>query len=381
MKYLPYLLAALCAVIPSLSNGEDAIDPARMANTVILKKIEMENLGIETVKVRRTEFEETIFALGRIKSIPSKRCIVSSRIPGRIIEIHAFEGDTVIAGQPVVKIESRQPGNPPPSISLPAPSGGLVMATHSSLGEPVEPDTNILEIIDLSQVYAVARVPEDQAGNIKTGTRARITVPALPGQQFQGELLRFGTTADRASGTIDAFFLLKGLDGRIRPEMRTEFSIVVSKREKVMAVPKEALQGDNVAPFVFVKDLELKNAFVKAPVRTGARNDQYVEILGGLFPADDVVTKGAYPLAFAGAGSVSLKDALDAAHGHEHNEDGSEVTAKQEKNRKSGEADGTNTGPLTLFLAILSVLLTILLALSIVLRRSAQPQPSNSGDA
>ncbi len=381
MKYLPYLPAALCAVIPSLSHGEDAIDPARMANTVILKKIEIENLGIETVKVHRAEFEETIFALGRIKSIPSKRCIVSSRIPGRIIEIHAFEGDTVITGQPVVKIESRQPGNPPPAISLTAPSGGLVMATHSSLGEPVEPDTDILEIIDLSQVYAVARVPEDQAGNIKTGTRARITVPALPGEQFQGELLRFGTTADRASGTIDAFFLLKGLDGRIRPEMRTEFSMVVSNREKVMAVPKQALQGDNVAPFVFVKDLELKNAFVKAPVRTGARNDQYVEILSGLFPADDVVTKGAYPLAFAGAGSISLKDALDAAHGHEHNEDGSEVTAEQKKTRKSGEENATNTGPLTLFLAILSVLLTILLVLSIVLRRGTKPLPANSGDA
>ena len=163
--------------------------------------------------------------------------------------------------------------------------------------------------------------------------------------------------------------------------MRTEFSIVVSNREKVMAVPKEALQGDNVAPFVFVKDLELKNAFVKAPVRTGARNDQYVEILSGLFPADDVVTKGAYPLAFAGAGSVSLKDALDAAHGHEHNEDGTEVTAEQNKTRKPGEANGTNTGPLTLFLGILSVLLTILLTLSIVLRRSTKPLPANSSNA
>ena len=266
-------------MLTSTSIGEEAVNPARMANTIILKEIEITNLGIETVKARYTEFDETIFALGRIQSIPSRHGIVSSRIPGRIIEIHAFEGDTVTAGQPVVKVESRQPGNPPPSTVLRAPSGGMVMKTHSSLGEPVEPDTDILEVIDLSEVYAVARIPEDQAGLLKKGTRARITIPALPSREFQGELLRFGTTATPASGTIDAFFLLKGLDGRIRPQMRTEFSIIISSREKVMAVPKEAIQGDKVKPFVFVKDFELHNAFVKAPVRTGASNDQFVEIV------------------------------------------------------------------------------------------------------
>lgn len=368
-------------MLTSTSIGEEAVNPARMANTIILKEIEITNLGIETVKARYTEFDETIFALGRIQSIPARHSIVSSRIPGRIIEIHVFEGDTVTAGQPVVKVESRQPGNPPPSTVLRAPSGGMVMKTHSSLGEPVEPDTDILEVIDLSQVYAVARIPEDQAGLLNKGTRARITIPALPSREFQGELLRFGTTATPASGTIDAFFLLKGLDGRIRPQMRTEFSIIISSREKVMAVPKEAIQGDKVKPFVFVKDFELNNAFVKAPVRTGASNDQFVEIVSGIFPADDVVTKGAYPLSFAGTGSVSLKEALDAAHGHEHNEDGSLMSDKQKNLRGSGAVNEGNTGPLTLFLAILSTLLTILLSLSILLRRKTNPTPTSSSNA
>ena len=48
-----------------------------------------------------------------------------------------------------------------------------------------------------------------------------------------------------------------------------------------------------------------------------------------MFPGDDVVVNGAYSLNHAGSGSgLSLK-ALDAAHGHEHNEDGSEMTPAQ----------------------------------------------------
>ena len=45
-------------------------------------------------------------------------------------------------------------------------------------------------------------------------------------------------------------------------------------------------------------------------------------------------------LAFAGSGNISLKEALDAAHGHEHNEDGSEMTAEDKARKKAEAAEG-----------------------------------------
>jgi hypothetical protein len=111
--------------------------------------------------------------------------------------------------------------------------------------------------------------------------------------------------------------------------MRAEFSIVISKRNNVVSVPRAALQGDIANRFVYVRDFELPNAFVKTPVQVGEMNDRFVEITKGLFPADEVVTRGAYSLSFAGASSVSLKEALDAAHGHEHAADGSELTPEK----------------------------------------------------
>ena len=76
-------------------------------------------------------------------------------------------------------------------------------------------------------------------------------------------------------------------------------SIVIGKKVGVFSIPRAALQGDASNRFVYVKDFEIPNAFVKTPVTVGSLNDRSVEIVTGLSPADEVVTRGGYSLAFA----------------------------------------------------------------------------------
>ncbi|MGD7652167.1 MAG: efflux RND transporter periplasmic adaptor subunit [Verrucomicrobiales bacterium] len=324
--------------------AEEAVDPGRMANMVILDKAGVEALGIETVEVEESVFEETAFAIGRIEEIPARHAVLSSRIPGRVVELNAQEGDVVVAGQSLMRVESRQPGDPPPTIELKAPVGGLIVLSHVRLGEPVEPDRELLDISDMSSVWAVARVPEFQAGRLKVGSKARITVAALGDQVLEGEMLRFGTSADRMSGTIDAIFKVENPGMRMRPGMRAEFQIVVDRDDGVMSVPRAALQGDPANRHVFVRDFDLPDAFLKSAVRTGRVSGERVEILSGVFPGDEVVTHGSYPLGFVGGGGVSLKEALDAAHGHEHNEDGTIKTDAGEGEEAAGDAGGGGGG-------------------------------------
>jgi len=371
----PILHIAFLLTMANISFAAEKANPQRAVNTVVLDENGVKNLKIETVETEETDFEETIFSLGRIESIPEKRAVVSSRIPGRVIEIKASVGDLIEAGAEVVKIESRQAGDPPPSVVLKAPLGGLVSSSESRLGQPVEPDKALLEITDLSEVFAVARVPEHLAGKLKPGTIAHIRLSALPDEKFEGTLLRFGTAADKESGTLDAVFRLPNPSLTLRPDMRAEFSIVLSKREGIVSIPRQALQGDVLDRFVYVEDFDLKNAFVKAPVVLGAQNDRFVEIVSGLLPGDKVVTRGAYSLAFAGKGSVSLKEALDAAHGHEHAADGSELTPEQKAGKghdhgnEHGHGAELGMSTLTLFSLATNGLLVILLVVA-MLRRS-----------
>jgi len=303
---------------------------AQAAETIVVDETGVKNLRIETETVQETDFEETFFSLGHIEAIPENIAAVSSRIPGRVVGLLANPGDFIEKDQIVAKVESRQPGDPPPVIPLTAPIGGLVTHREVRLGDPISLESHLMEITDLSEMYAVAKIPEHLAGKMKPGTKAHIRVIALPGEVFDGKMIRFGTSADEESGTIDAIFLLPNADKRLRSEMRAEFSIVLSERPNVLSISRPALQGEAANRFVYVKDFDLPNAFLKTPVIVGEMNDRFAEVISGLFPGDDVVTRGAYSLSFAGASSISLKEALDAAHGHEHAADGSELTGNDE---------------------------------------------------
>lgn len=376
MKYL--LLISLC--LASLALAEDKKE--RLANTVILDEAGVKNLRIETVEAEETTFEDTLFALGRIGVLPGQKAIVSSRIPGRAIAVQALPDREVKAGDELVSVESRQPGDPPPTIKITAPMSGLIAKVDIAIGQPVSPDQSLIEILNLDEVEATAHVPEHLMGKLAKGQPAHIRVPGLPNQVFEAELAHLGAYANAESSTVEAAFHVKNPGHLLRPGMRAEFNVVLSQRENVMSIPRAALQGDVASRFVYVKDFDLEHAFVKVPVVVGQMNDRFVEITSGLLPGDEVVTRGGYSLAFAGKGSVSLKEALDAAHGHEHNEDGTEksgssASAEGEHGHEHGDDDhdhgSSQWNTLTLFFAASTAVLLVLLIVATLRRKEVAP--------
>jgi multidrug efflux pump subunit AcrA (membrane-fusion protein) len=351
-------------------------DDARVAHQRLdlLRCVAHDLFGIETIEAEETTFEETVFALGRIEVLPGKKAIVSSRVPGRAFSVLALPDQTVEEGEELMWVESRQPGDPPPTIMLPAPMAGLIAKVDIAVGQPITPDQSLIEIVDLSTVEASARVPEHLAAKLKKGQKAHIRVPGFPDKVFEAELAHLGAYADAESGTIEAAFHVPNKELLLRPEMRAEFNIVVSSREGVMAIPRAAVQGDVAGRFVYIKDYELENAFLKVPLVLGTENHEFVEVNKGLIAGDEVVTRGAYSLAFAGKGSISLKEAMDAAHGHPHNEDGSEMTKEQLAAQGGGHDHDHEHSPwnmLTIFFAASTgLLLFFLIATAFVIRRS-----------
>lgn len=371
-------ISASAVLLYAVGAAENKIDPKRAANTVVLDETGVKNLRIETVPVEETDFEETVFALGRIGVMPDKRAVVSARVAGRAHSVLAKPDMKCEAGDELLWVESRQQGDPPPVIRVDAPMSGIIAKVNVAQGQPVGPEDSLMEIYDLSTVEAVAAVPEHLAGKLAKDLAAHIRVPGFPGKVWEAKLAHLGVTADADGGTLEASFHVPNEESLLRPGMRAEFSIVISKREGVLNVPRSALQGEPANRFVYVKRIGLDNAFEKSPVEVGQMNDQSVEIVTGVFIGDEVVTRGAYSLAFAGKGSVSLKEALDAAHGHEHNEDGSEVTPAQKaagEAAKHGGDDYGHEGDGSLVWKIISGVLLLLLVISSIKRR----KPDDSG--
>ncbi len=314
--------------------------------------------------------------LGEIEHTCESHSVLASRIAGRIIEVGIHKGEFAKKGDVLLRIESRQPGDPPPVIELKAPADGLVIRSDGHLGAPVEPDKGLMEILDLTTVWAVARVPQHQAALLKEGLAARVRIPAVGKEEHESKFLRLGTGEETRPATVDAIFELPNPGSKLRPGMRAEISLIAANRENVFSIPRDALQGDRSNRFVFIKDYELENAFVRVPVTVGEISGDRVEISAGLLPGDEVVLKGSYALSFAGKGSASLKEALDAAHGHPHNEDGTEMSKEEIAAAGAGggahdhdHAHSGGGGPLVLFLAIAcGVLFVLLLASPFVFR-------------
>ena len=371
-------VVALFLALTSATAAEPAsTKAAKLANTVFLDETGVRNLRLQTVEAEEQVFAETVFALGKIDVRPGRQASLSSRIAGRALQVDALLDHEVKEGEALVVVESRVAGDPPPRVTLTAPMSGLVSEVNVVLGGPVSPDQPLLQILDLSSVYALARVPQHVGERLKPGLKATIRVPGWKDGEWAARLEHIGALADAASGTMEAAFHVENPGLRLRPGMRVEFSIVLSEREGVMSVPRAALQGEPASRFLYVADETIPHAFVRVPVVAGAMNDRFVEIVSGLFPGDKVVTEGAYSLAFAGKGSVSLKEALDAAHGHEHNEDGSEKTASSASAPKDdhghshhghdhdhGASGGSKLSGLTLFSLIGNGVLLVLLAVT-----------------
>ncbi len=349
-----------------------AASPPRNENTIVLDPNAIQNLGIETVAAEESTFENIIPVLGEIEHTCESHSILSSRIAGKIIESVVHKGDFVKMGDVMLRIESRQPGDPPPVIELKAPADGIVIRSDGHLGAAVEPDKELMEILDITNVWAVAHVPQHQAAILKEGLTARIRIPALGIEEKSSTFLRLNTDEEPNPSTLNAIFELPNPDTKLRPGMRAEISLIASKRENVLSIPRAALQGDRSNRFLFIKDYELKNAFVRVPVVIGEATDERVEIKSGLFPGDEVVVKGSYALSFAGKGTASLREALDAAHGHPHNEDGTEMSA--EEIAVAGGDHGHDHGhegisPLVIFLTITCGVLLMLLIASVFFRK------------
>lgn len=384
MKLYKQLLCIALLTVTSAHAAEDA----RAQNTIILDDAAVKNLRIQTEEAEERDFETTVFAIGRIEEIPANRSVLSSRIAGRIKALNAFEGDTVKAGEVLATVESRQLGDPPPSVELKAPQAGLIVASHVRVGQPVEPSAELLDISDRSKLWAIAKIPEQEAAQTKIGTRARIHIPALGDELIEATLTRFGVDADRQAGTIEGIFELDNQDGKLRPGMRAEFSIVLDTKPFVLSIPRSAIQGDPASRIIFVKDFELPNAFVRVPVTLGEENDQYVEVTNGVFPGDEVVVKGSYALSFVGGGSgMSLKEALDAAHGHEHAEDGSELTeeddAPAEEDSRAGHDHGETSGSSTLSIPLMvyAGVMTLISLITLQMLMKRRQQESEAGNA
>ena len=276
------------------------------------------NLGIVVAEAEIAELEKTTEAIVEITPDPSRTAVLSSRIPGKVKKIHAISGQSVSLGKPLVLIESFQPGNPPPSVSYSAPISGTVTHWDAEVGESVEPNGHLAEIIDLSEVFAELNLFEGQVKQIKLGQTVRVYVESFPDESFESTIELISGKLDPKTRVLKAYARIKNPELRLRPHMRGRAHIVTENLDAVIAVPHRAITGDPANLYTFVQTDDKGLEYEQRRVVIGSSDDRITEVVEGVLPGELVVTSGNYQLQFVEgkAKSSDSESAEDDQHAH-----------------------------------------------------------------
>ncbi len=208
-------------------------------------------------------------------------------------EVNAARDQLLVLGMTPASIAQLSLHNSGMSTSqVTAKINGTVITRNARLGQVVAPAEELFVIADLSHVWAVAEVPEQQIAHIMEGQSLNIEVPALDNVQLTGTLAFVGDVVNPATRTVMARANISNANMQLKPDMLITI-LLEAKPEKVIAIPSTAIVRENNADFVFSQTLQSKQ-YKLLPVTLGRTYQGQREVLQGLQPGDQIVLDGAF---------------------------------------------------------------------------------------
>ena len=152
----------------------------------------------------------------------------------------------------------------------------------------------LLQVADLSTVWAQLEIPEADAGWVRPGQEVRIQLEGQRGTSREATITRVAAAIDPSSRTVRARVELPNRDRSLKAGAFLRAQVRVTSDHDALLVPAAAVQRAEGRSLVFVR--KGPSAFEPRVVETGEVDGDRVDVLSGLRPGDEVVTTGAFLL-------------------------------------------------------------------------------------
>lgn len=177
--------------------------------------------------------------------------------------------------------------------SISATLDGVVIERKVTPGQVVQPADALFTVADLSHVWLVADVPEQQAEAVKVGEAAHAEIAALGGRHIEGKLIFVADIIKPDTRTVTVRMDVDNADRTLKPDMLASMLIQSAPQRRVMA-PVSAIVRENDRDHVFVQIDEKR--FKLRRVTLGQESRGTVPVLEGLKPGERIVSDGAFHL-------------------------------------------------------------------------------------
>lgn len=306
------------------------------SNVVVISSDKVQKLGVKSETATLRELDRTLRVTGRIEIDESRTYTIAPRFEGWVERLHVnTTGQAVKKGQPLFDVYSPelisaqrelviaeqglaalkdaddeakqsmqrladasrarlknwevadgQTGKE--RIGFHAPVTGIVLEKKALQGMRFMPGEMLYRIADLSSVWVIAAVPEQDIGQVHNGSRVQIGVDAWPDRNFSGRVEFIYPTLDPATRTVPVRIEIANPQGQLKPDMYAHAQIETGMGGKVLAVPDTAVIDSGTRQVVLVRLAE--GRFEPRAVTLGSRSDDYVEVLSGVMEGEQVVT-------------------------------------------------------------------------------------------
>jgi membrane fusion protein, multidrug efflux system len=171
-----------------------------------------------------------------------------------------------------------------------APFSGFVTRRFLDAGALVSASTSTLfTMMYLDSVKIIVYVPEKDLSQMYHVRTAKVTLDALPNQEFTGYVSRFSEAVDLTTRTMPIEVDIPNHSRIIKPGMFATISFIVSERLDALTLSSDDLLKDDTGYFVFTSDGKTAH---QTRITIGNETNSHTEILSGLIGNEDVITTG-----------------------------------------------------------------------------------------
>jgi len=173
------------------------------------------------------------------------------------------------------------------TLTFRSPAGGVVLEKKALAGMRFMPGEALFQIADISAVWVVADVFEQDIALVKQGRKAKVKINAYPDKEFEGTITYVYPTLKAETRTIPVRLEIGNPGGLLKPAMFAQVELPAAGRGKVLTVPTSAVIHTGTRHVVLVQLAE--GRFEPRDIKPGAESDDYVEVREGVREGEPVV--------------------------------------------------------------------------------------------
>jgi Cu(I)/Ag(I) efflux system membrane fusion protein len=373
--------------IPVYAGAAD--EEAAVPGQVVISTQKVQKLGVRVEAAQRRTLDKTVRAAGRIEPDERSLFTIAPKFEGYVERLYVnVTGQAVAKGQPLLEAYSPElvsaqreyaiaaqgvtalkdadsqaqagmqqlaqssllrlknwdiseaqiqtlthTGSTQRTLTFRSPASGIVMEKKAVQGMRFMPGEMLYQVADLSRVWVIAEVFEQDLALVKNGAKAQVSINAYPDKVFTGTVTYVYPTLKAETRTVPVRVELANPGGLIKPGMFAQVELQVAAKAQGVTVPVSAVIDSGTRQMVLVQLKE--GRYAPREVKLGARSDSYVEVLSGVTEGEPVVVAANFLIdaesnlkaamgGFAGApaGSASAASAAASSPGAGHHAQG-----------------------------------------------------------